>query len=64
MKFTKAVFSLLLFIWVSSAHAGFYVSNGVLYEGNGNSFKIRGINHAHTWYTDKLNVALSGIAAT
>ncbi len=64
MKFTKEIFSLLLFIWMSSAHAGFYVSNGVLYEGNGNTFKIRGINHAHTWYTDKLNVAFSGIAAT
>jgi mannan endo-1,4-beta-mannosidase len=30
--------------------AGFHVSGGRLYEGNGNEFVMRGVNHAHTWY--------------
>ncbi len=35
------------------AHAatGFTVANGKLYEANGNQFIMRGVNHAHTWYT-------------
>jgi len=43
---------------------GFYVDGGVLYDANGNSFVMRGINHAHTWFTDKLFVALDAIEDT
>ncbi|MEU8051054.1 cellulase family glycosylhydrolase [Micromonospora haikouensis] len=32
------------------AAAGFSVSNGKLYDANGNEFIMRGVNHAHTWY--------------
>ncbi|MFF3852844.1 cellulase family glycosylhydrolase [Micromonospora sp. NPDC002575] len=32
------------------AAAGFTVSNGKLYDANGNEFVMRGVNHAHTWY--------------
>ncbi len=30
---------------------GFYISNGRLYDANGVEFVMRGVNHAHTWYT-------------
>ncbi|BCL16512.1 cellulase family glycosylhydrolase [Micromonospora sagamiensis] len=35
------------------AHAatGFTVANGKLYDANGAEFIMRGVNHAHTWYT-------------
>jgi mannan endo-1,4-beta-mannosidase len=37
----------------SQALQGFYVSNGRLYDANGNEFIMRGVNHAHTWYTSQ-----------
>lgn len=43
---------------------GFYVDGTTLYDANGNPFVMRGINHAHTWYTDKLYVSLDAIEAT
>jgi len=46
------------------ADAGFLVSGGKIYEGNGNEFVMRGINHAHTWFPDKLDQSLNGIANT
>jgi mannan endo-1,4-beta-mannosidase len=33
------------------AATGIRVANGVLVEGNGTPLKLRGINHAHTWFT-------------
>ena len=30
---------------------GFHIHNGRLYDANGNEFIMRGVNHAHTWYT-------------
>ncbi|MFJ5775399.1 cellulase family glycosylhydrolase [Streptomyces sp. NPDC093094] len=33
--------------------AGLHISGGRLVEGNGNDFVMRGVNHAHTWYTDR-----------
>lgn len=41
---------------------GFYVEDGKVYDANGNEFIMRGVNHAHTWYKDELDTALSGIA--
>ncbi|MBN3928205.1 cellulase family glycosylhydrolase [Streptomyces verrucosisporus] len=39
----------------STAAAGLHVSGGRLLEGNGNDFVMRGVNHAHTWYTGELD---------
>ncbi|MGW6738917.1 cellulase family glycosylhydrolase [Streptomyces sp. NPDC055013] len=42
---------------VTPAHAappGFRVANGRLLEANGNDFVMRGVNHAHTWYPDRI----------
>ncbi|MFD8519864.1 cellulase family glycosylhydrolase [Streptomyces capillispiralis] len=41
----------------TAAHAaptGFRVENGRLLEASGNDFVMRGVNHAHTWYADRI----------
>ncbi|GAA2765168.1 cellulase family glycosylhydrolase [Streptomyces paradoxus] len=38
-----------------AAPTGFRVQNGRLLEANGNDFVMRGVNHAHTWYTDRIS---------
>lgn len=43
---------------------GFYVDGTKLYDTNGNEFVMRGINHAHSWFKDKLETAIPAIAAT
>jgi mannan endo-1,4-beta-mannosidase len=43
--------------------AGFSVSGTQLLDGNGNPFVIRGINHAHTWYTSYTTQAIEDIAS-
>lgn len=43
---------------------GFYVDGTVLYDAKGNPFVMRGINHAHSWFKDKLETAIPAIAAT
>ncbi|RKN38407.1 cellulase family glycosylhydrolase [Micromonospora endolithica] len=35
------------------AATGFSVADGKLYDANGNEFIMRGVNHAHTWYTQQ-----------
>ncbi|MER7165889.1 cellulase family glycosylhydrolase [Micromonospora sp. NPDC000207] len=49
-----ALFALLAGILLvgqpARAAAGFTVSDGKLYDANGNEFVMRGVNHAHTWY--------------
>ena len=55
-----AVLGLLLPILVltTPAHAaptGFRVQNGRLLEASGNDFVMRGVNHAHTWYADRIS---------
>ncbi len=47
-----------------AAAAGFHVANGRLLDANGNDFVMRGVNHAHTWYTDRTTQALADIKAT
>lgn len=64
MKLTKLLLATLGCIAPFSSHAGLHIANGVLYEGNGHPFEIRGISHAHTWYLNQLDHALDGIAAT
>ncbi|MFF5310970.1 cellulase family glycosylhydrolase [Streptomyces massasporeus] len=38
-----------------AAPTGFRVQNGRLLEANGNDFVMRGVNHAHTWYPDRIS---------
>ncbi|MFD6953402.1 beta-mannosidase [Nocardiopsis sp. TSRI0078] len=44
-----------LFAYMLPAHAdtGFQVSDGRLVDAAGNDFVIRGVSHAHTWYTQE-----------
>ncbi|MFE6761286.1 cellulase family glycosylhydrolase [Streptomyces sp. NPDC057689] len=44
-----------------AADTGLHVSDGRLYEANGNEFVMRGINHAHAWYPEQTS-AISDIA--
>ncbi|MFK4023297.1 cellulase family glycosylhydrolase [Streptomyces albogriseolus] len=56
---------LTLLVPTTPAHAaptGFRVQNGRLLETSGNDFVMRGVNHAHTWYADRLD-ALDHIKA-
>lgn len=48
----------------ASAWAGFSISGTQLLDGNGQPFVMRGINHAHTWYTGQTNSAIPNIANT
>jgi mannan endo-1,4-beta-mannosidase len=43
---------------------GLHIENGRLVESNGNDFVMRGINHAHTWYTSETTQSLADIKAT
>ena len=45
-----------------AAPTGFRVENGRLLEASGNDFMMRGVNHAHTWYPDRID-ALAHIKA-
>ncbi|AWB65998.1 beta-mannosidase [Saccharobesus litoralis] len=63
-KLAKAITATLALGMSASSFAGFYVNSGDIYDGNGNKFVMRGVNHAHAWFTDKLDTSLSGIAAT
>ncbi|MGV9353576.1 cellulase family glycosylhydrolase [Streptomyces misionensis] len=42
--------------------AGLHVSNGRVYEANGNEFVMRGVNHAYDWYPSRTS-AIADIAA-
>ncbi|MGN0594038.1 MAG: cellulase family glycosylhydrolase, partial [Hominimerdicola sp.] len=42
----------------------FHVSGTKILDANGNEFIMRGINHAHVWYTDQLDTAIPAIANT
>ncbi|AZK47289.1 glycoside hydrolase family 5 protein [Paenibacillus lentus] len=46
------------------AASGFYVSGTILCDSTGNPFKIRGINHAHSWFKNDSATAMEAIAAT
>lgn len=46
------------------AASGFYVSGSVLYDSTGKPFKIRGINHGHSWFKNDSATAMKAIAAT
>ncbi|MOA13408.1 Mannan endo-1,4-beta-mannosidase precursor [compost metagenome] len=48
----------------ANAASGFYVSGNKLYDSTGKAFKMRGVNHAHSWYKNDSAAALKAIAAT
>lgn len=48
----------------AAAETGFRISDGRLVDANGEDFVMRGVNHAHTWYPDRTDQALSDIKAT
>jgi mannan endo-1,4-beta-mannosidase len=45
-----------------AAPTGIRVTDGRVYEANGNEFVMRGVNHAHTWYPDRAG-SIADIAA-
>lgn len=47
----------------AEAPAGFHVSDGRLLDANDNDFVLRGVSHAHTWYTARTPQALKDIKA-
>lgn len=46
-----------------SAHADISVSGTQVLDGNGNAFKMRGVNVPHAWFTGQTDQALQDIAA-
>ncbi|MET7646374.1 cellulase family glycosylhydrolase [Streptomyces sp. NPDC005426] len=47
----------------AAASPGFHVSDGRLLDANGDDFVLRGVNHAHAWYTARTPQALKDIKA-
>jgi mannan endo-1,4-beta-mannosidase len=47
-----------------SVFAGWSTDGSQILDPNGNPFVFRGVNHAHTWFPDRLNQSLRDIAAT
>ena len=48
----------------AEAVKGFKVEGTKLLDANGNEFIMRGVNPAHVWFRDKLDVAIDAIAET
>ncbi|MEV0902469.1 cellulase family glycosylhydrolase [Actinoplanes sp. NPDC049802] len=47
----------------AQAAAGFTVSGTRILDANGNTFLMRGVNHAHTWYAGQTGSSLAAIKA-
>ncbi|MEU4163588.1 cellulase family glycosylhydrolase [Actinoplanes sp. NPDC026670] len=47
----------------AQAAAGFTVSGTRILDANGNTFLMRGVNHAHTWYASQTSKSLADIKA-
>ncbi|HSX52547.1 MAG TPA: cellulase family glycosylhydrolase, partial [Cellvibrio sp.] len=60
----KTALALLTSAMVAPAFAGWTVNGTQVLDPNGNTFIFRGVNHAHTWYADRLTQSLKDIAAT
>jgi mannan endo-1,4-beta-mannosidase len=55
---------LLLIAGIAQVYAqGFSISGRNLIDANGNTFILRGVSHAHCWYTDKTTQAIADIKA-
>lgn len=62
----KCVLGAIFFGLVANASAavGFTIKGDQLIDANGNPFVIRGVNHPHAWFSDKLQTAIPDIAKT
>jgi mannan endo-1,4-beta-mannosidase len=60
----KTALALVTSAMIAPAFAGWTVSGTQVLDPNGNAFVFRGVNHAHTWFSDRLNQSLKDIAAT
>jgi mannan endo-1,4-beta-mannosidase len=60
----KTALALVTSAMIAPAFAGWTVSGTQVLDPNGNAFVFRGVNHAHTWYADRLTQSLRDIAAT
>lgn len=56
--------ALSLSLLAGSAAANWSVSGSQIIDPNGTRFVFRGVNHAHSWFTDRTPQALKDIAAT
>lgn len=61
---SKTALALATSAMMAPAFAGWSVSGTQILDPNGNVFVHRGVNHAHSWYTSRLNQSLQDIAAT
>ncbi len=61
---SKIALALATSALMAPAFAGWSVSGTQILDPNGNVFVHRGINHAHSWYSSRLNQSLQDIAAT
>ncbi len=63
---TKRIISMcMLLLLAVAAHSqqGFSISNGKVIDGKGNEFIMRGVNHPHAWYEEKIETAVADISA-
>ena len=60
----KTALAVLTSTLAVQAFAGWSVSGTQILDPKGNNFVYRGVNHAHTWFTDRTTQALKDIAAT
>jgi len=60
----KTALALVTSAMIAPAFAGWTVNGSQVLDPNGNTFVFRGVNHAHTWYADRLTQSLKDIAAT
>jgi mannan endo-1,4-beta-mannosidase len=65
-SFLQAAITILALTMLSSdsfaENKGFYIKGKKVFDANDKEFLIRGVSHAHTWYTDKINTAIPAIA--
>lgn len=60
----KTALALVASALIAPAFAGWTVNGTQVLDPNGNKFVFRGVNHAHTWFPERLNQSLKDIAAT
>lgn len=60
----KTALAVIASTMIAPAFAGWTVSGTQVLDPNGNKFVFRGVNHAHTWFADRLSQSLKDIAAT
>ncbi|MDR7088405.1 cellulase family glycosylhydrolase [Cellvibrio fibrivorans] len=60
----KTALALVASAMMAPAFAGWTINGTQVLDPNGNKFVFRGVNHAHTWFSDRLSQSLKDIAAT